>query len=383
MRDRRHSGVSSLALGAVALAMTAVGSAAQAQFGPQGPQYVSPEVNAETGAVTLRIAAPNATEVLVGGTDIMPDPRNPPALTKGEDGVWSVTLTPPRGTYRYTFRVDGVETVDTRNPLVSERVGDVQSLVHIDGSTAGEDLRDVPHGSVSEVIYSSPLFANRRMHVYLPPGYETNDVAYPVFYLLHGAGDSDDAWSTVGRAGVILDNLIADGRATPMIVVMTDGHTPPIEGQDGIFGSGPPGTGAFERDFLEGALPYIESHYRVVADREHRAIAGLSMGGFQTLNISLTRPELFSAVGVYSSGIFSQDAAATEAAYGPLMENAKTFDTLYFAWGREDFILDTITATLAMLDEHGVSYIRNETGGGHTWENWRHYLHDFAPRLFK
>lgn len=137
------------------------------------------------------------------------------------------------------------------------------------------------------------------------------------------------------------------------------------------------------RDFLDGALPAVEGRYRVIADREHRAIAGLSMGDHQTLEIALTHPQMFSAAGVYSSGLFNFENADLEPAWGPLMDGAKTFDTLYFAWGREDFIVDTTLATLAMLDAHDVAVMRNETAGGHTWENWRNYLNDFAPRLFE
>ena len=208
------------------------------------------------------------------------------------------------GAYRYNFSVDQVAVIDPKNPATSEANANSWSLVYVPGSDM-TDLKSVPHGAVSQVTYySSALKRFRRMHVYTPPGYEKGEGRYPVFYLLHGALDCDASWTTVGRAGFILDNLIASGKAKPMIVAMPAGHTGP-------FRFGPPGDRSFERqmdefvnDFLKDLKPYVEANYRVKGDRAHRAIAGLSMGGAQTLNIAFSHLDEYGFIGVYSSGVF-------------------------------------------------------------------------------
>lgn len=186
--------------------------AAPAAQPPQAPAVASPEVSADR-RLTFRIYAPQAQNVRLTGGDIPGNRQSP--LTKGENGVWEVTLGPvPAGAYRYNFNVDGVATIDPRNPLTSESNTNTWSLVHVPGADM-MDTKQVPHGAVAEVTYySTSLGRFRRMHVYTPPGYELGRNRYPVFYLLHGAGDSDDAWTTVGRAGFILDNLIAAGKAS-------------------------------------------------------------------------------------------------------------------------------------------------------------------------
>lgn len=204
--------------------MTALTWAAEQTPAParrmRAPAVVSPQV-ATDGKVTFRIAAPRAEAVNLTSSDIAGAPGQARAFAKGENGVWELTLGPvDPGTYRYTINVDGVAVVDPRNPAVSESNGNVWSVVHVPGASF-MDAADVPHGAVAEVNYrSSVLGRTRRMHVYTPPGYEAGQGKYPVFYLLHGAGDSDDSWTSVGRAGFILDNLIAAGKAKPMIVVM-------------------------------------------------------------------------------------------------------------------------------------------------------------------
>ena len=196
---------------------------AQGRGGPQAPQVTSPEVSADR-RISFRIYAPQAREIRLAAGDI-PGLGQNTRLTKADNGVWELTtpaLDP--GAYRYNFNVDGVATIDPRNPSISESNNNVWSLVYV----AGSDLFDskaVPHGAVAEVTYrSSALGRDRRMHVYTPPGYQNGRDRYPVFYLLHGAGDNDDSWSTVGRAGFILDNLIATQKAKPMVVVMPAGH---------------------------------------------------------------------------------------------------------------------------------------------------------------
>ena len=316
-------------------------------------------------------------------------------MTKGTNGVWEVTLGPiDPGAYRYNFNVDGVSVIDPRNPAVSESNNNVWSLVYVPGSDF-MDTKEVPHGAVAAVTYySKTLKRFRRMHVYTPPGYERGRGKFPVFYLLHGAGDSDDAWSSVGRAGFILDNLIAAGTAKPMVVVMPAGHTR-------AFGFGGPGrrsaTDEFVEDFVNDIMPYAETHYRVYTDRRHRAIAGLSMGGAQTLNIAIPHLEDFAYVGVYSSGIFGivrRPGASAEAPEGPSWEEQhravlddpklkKGLKLFWFSTGKDDFLINTTRATVEMFKKHGFQPEFHESAGAHTWINWRNYLDEFAPQLFR
>src|SRR5215472_184945 len=269
---------------------------------PQPPVVLSPELQPDR-RVTFRVLAPQAQSVKLTGTDI-PGNIPPASLTKGENGVWEGTLGPIEpGAYRYNFNVDGVAVIDPRNPSISESNNNVWSLVYIPGADF-MDTNDVPHGAVAAVTYySSVLKRFRRMHVYAPPGYEMGQGKFPVFYLLHGAGDNDEAWTSVGRAGFILDNLIAAKKAKPMVVVMPAGHT----SQTGFGRGGGGGRGApdqFVEEFSTDIMPYAESHYRVYTDKPRRAIAGLSMGGNQTLNIAIPHLDKFAYIGVYSSGLF-------------------------------------------------------------------------------
>jgi len=344
---------------------------------------VSPEVQTD-GRVTFRILAPKAEAVRLAGGDI---PGNSPgaALTKGENGVWEATLGPiDPGAYRYNFNVDGVSVIDPRNPSISESNNNVWSMVYIPGA-AFMDTKEVPHGSVAAVTYySTSLKKFRRMHVYTPPGYETASGKYPVFYLLHGAGDCDEAWTSVGRAGFILDNMIAAKQAKPMVVVMPAGHTSQTFGGRG--GRAPGAPDEFVQDFLTDIMPYAESHYRVYTDRAHRAIAGLSMGGSQTLNISIPHLDKFAYIGVYSSGILGNAASGWEEQHTAELDNAaakKGLKLVWFSTGKDDGLMPNTKATVEMLKKHGFSPVFAESAGGHTWINWRNYLNQFAPMLFQ
>jgi enterochelin esterase-like enzyme len=391
----------------------------------RGPTVTSPEVLPDR-RVTFRILAPNAQAVRVTGGDIpalaggrggaQATPPSPPRgqMTKGENGIWEITLGPVEaGAYRYNFNVDGVTTIDPRNPSISESNTNVWSLVVVPGSDL-MDTRDVPHGAVASVTYySTALKRFRRMHVYTPPGYETSNSRYPVFYLLHGAGDCDEAWTSVGRAGFILDNLIAAKKAKPMLVVMPAGHTSATgfggggRGAAPAAGGAPPPPDEFTQDFLTDIMPYAETHYRVQTDRAHRAIAGLSMGGGQTLNIAIPHLEKFAYVGVYSSGLIGSfgggrgaapsapPAAAPAAPAGPPvwetqhmaeLDNAATkkgLKLLWFSTGVDDGLMPTTKATVEMLKKHGFTPVFQESAGAHTWLNWRNYLIEFAPQLFQ
>jgi enterochelin esterase-like enzyme len=380
---------------------------------PQAPQVISPEVSADA-RITFRVFAPKAEAVRLSAGDIPGLTPASTALVKAENGVWEITVGPvPPGAYRYTFSIDRVSTIDPRNPATSESNGNTWSLVVVPGSGLF-DTREVPHGAVAAITYkSSALGRFRRMHVYTPPGYENGATAYPVFYLLHGAGDCDDSWTSVGRANFILDNLIAAGKARPMIVVMPAGHTSRIGGAGAMSRNA---TQEFVDDFMKDVKPYIESHYRVLKGRANTAIAGLSMGGSQTLNIGFPHLDQFAYIGVYSSGLIgafpalagrggrgpapaAPVAAPAAAPAPPAMptadewgkQYAATLDNpalkkglrlLWFATGKEDFLLTTTQATVDMLKTHGFSPVFKESAGGHTWLNWRDYLAEFTPQLF-
>lgn len=363
------------------------------RFRPQGPQVVSPEVG-QGGKVTFRILAPKADSVKLGGTDIPGTSQGPDQgrnLVKNSEGVWEITLeSVPPGYYRYNFNVDGVAVIDPRNPATSESNANTWSLVSVPGA-AFMDTLNVPHGAVAEVTYySTSLKRFRRMHVYTPPGYETGAGKFPVFYLLHGASDCDDSWTSVGRAGFILDNLISEKKAKPMVVVMPAGHA-------GAFRfSGPrPAVDEFAQDFLTDIMQLVEKNYRVYIDRPNRAMAGLSMGGGQTLNIGVPHLEQFGYLGVFSSGIFGITGAGPGGApQGPSFEEQQKavlddpklktgLKLFWFATGKDDFLVETSRATVAMFKKHGFDVVYKETEGAHTWINWREYLNEFAPQLFQ
>ncbi len=374
------------------LILLALSPNGMAQFGrPGGPQVVSPEVSAD-GKVTFRILAAKANAVKLGGTDI-PGIGQGAEMTKDADGVWEVTLGPiDPGAYRYNFNVDGVSVIDPRNPSTSESNSNTWSLVYIPGSDF-MDTKDVPHGAVAEITYySKSLKRFRRMHIYTPAGYESGKSQYPVFYLLHGAFDCDDSWISVGRAGFILDNLIAANKAEPMVVAMPAGHTGPF-----TFGGPRPRVDPFIEDFVRDIMPYVEKNYRVYTDQKHRAIAGLSMGGGHTLTLLVSHMDKFGYAGVFSSGVFElmgrrgrnsdSDAGPTwEQRHAESLKNAelkKGLELLWFATGKEDFLIETTRGTVEMFKKYGFSVVYKETAGGHTWINWRNYLNEFAPQLFK
>lgn len=372
-----------------AIALSVIGTlgflawdASLAQFG--GPPPVrSPELSAN-GDVVLRLRAPEAERVrLTSGGDIPGlNPGVGADLVQDSEGIWEITLEQLEpGAFRYNFSVDGVSTLDPSNRLTSESNGNAWSLFHVPGH-AFMDTQRVPHGAVSEVTYySDTLGQHRRMHVYTPPGYESGRGRYPVFYLLHGAGDSDNSWSTVGRAGFILDNLIAAGDAVPMIVVMPHGHLPAADGRPGGMQ-----IAEFADEFAADIKPYIESTYRVRDGRADTAIAGLSMGGAHTLEISMSDLDDYAYVGVFSSGVFGiADDDSFETEHRATLENAGLRDGLEYVWfgiGDEDFLLDTAKQTVSMLEGYGFDVTYHESGGGHTWMNWREYLNDFAQQLF-
>lgn len=345
--------------------------------------------------VTFRICAPDAQSVRVTSNDIdqaipmglQPGSVRGLAMTKDTSGLWTAT-TPvpvPADTYRFNFEVDGARVPNPQGTTFShERIG-TNSTFEVLGPEGAFQAwsKDVPHGVISKVEYwSQTLGQARPVTIYTPPGYMAGAERYPVLYLVHGAGDSYDSWTSVGRANVILDNLIAQGKAVPMIVVMPFGHTPDRPGGGNMLANTD-----FGDDLIRDLIPYVDANFRTLADQEHRAMAGLSMGGSHTLRFGLTHPELFDNIGVFSMGLGLQgnnDVAAYESANAAALQRAgRDLDLVYYAMGKDDFLYNTVAPTRAMLSKHGINHVYNETEGGHTWINWRRYLNDFAPRLFR
>ncbi len=359
-----------------------------------GPAAYKSVEQLEDGRVTFRLCAPEATDVRVTSSDAadaipMGFPPGSPsglAMTKDAAGLWSATTAVPvaADTYRFNFQVNGVRAPDPQATAFShERVGTNSVFETVGPEGVFQTYRqDVAHGVVSKVEYwSDSLGQKRAAYVYTPPGYMNGAERYPVLYLVHGAGDSADSWTSVGRANYILDNLLADGKAKPMIVVMPFGHTPDRDGQEMLDNTG------FGDDLHKDLIPHIDAGFRTLANRENRAMAGLSMGGAHTIRFGLTQPQTFDYIGIFSMGLGMggpEDIARYESANeAELRQGARDFDLVYYAMGKDDFLYGTVAPTRAMMDKFGIEHVYNETDGGHTWINWRRYLADFLPRLFK
>ena len=311
-------------------------------------------------------------------------------LKKGENDVWSVTVGPLESNmYHYTFVTDGVEGIDPKNPHALRDGVRYASLLMVPGEgSRSYEINDVPHGTLSQVWYDSPsLKLNRRMYVYTPPGYETSIEKYPVLYLLHGGGGDEDAWTSLGRANYILDNLIEQGKAKPMIIVMTNGNAFQISSLR-TAPNAPEITretfmkyaGLFEASLVKDVIPYIEKNYRVKSNKESRAIAGLSMGGMHTITATTEYPGTFGYIGVFSSGIFTPNPDQE----GKFTAMKKAGITKYWvACGKDDFLMESNKRLLDMLTKTGINHEYFESAGGHTWANWRSYLSMFTPMLFK
>lgn len=342
---------------------------------PRPAPVVSPTLH-EDGSVTFRIQAHGAEKVSVSG-DMAPGKKL--ELTKGESGVWSVTLESVKpGMHGYSFTVDGVKMLDPGNSKLKPMRSPKTSILYIPGD-APYDFKEVPHGTVHYHGYhSKPINRFREMKVYTPPGYETGDEAYPVLVLQHGHSDSFATWTEFGKAHWILDNLIAEGKAKPMIVIMLDGHPIPESYGDGRSEAN---TEELRKDLMEAALPMVERNYRTKAGPENRAIVGLSMGGLHSLTIGLNELDAFSHIGAFSAAVPS-----TEAISGALDDAAKTNVKLKLFWisiGKDDFLLGENKKMTAALDEAGIEYDYSLTEGGHSWPVWRDYLAEFAPLLFQ
>jgi enterochelin esterase family protein len=282
--------------------------------------------------------------------------------------------------YGYNFTLDGVGVVDPNNPWVKPMRAARTSVVEVPGDPPRVwEWQPVAHGSVHEHYYfSKSLSVKRRLHVYTPPGYEGNSTKYPVLYLFHGSGDNDATWTEVGRANFIADNLMAQHKAQPMIIVMTDGHAftgNPTQVTTNMISRN---VTSFGEDLLKDVMPLVESTYRVKANRENRAIIGLSMGGGQSLGIGLRHRELFAYVGGMSSYLPGADKAVDE-----LFPDSKSdLKLLWFACGKDDRLVENARQLSAALKAKGIPHEFKETPGNHSWPVWRRYLGEFMPLLF-
>jgi len=378
--------------------------AQQALFG--GAPIVSPEVKPDH-TVTFRIQAPTADSVQITGDFLPPvkmktqwgvmDVPGTANLNKDEKGIWTFT-TQPLGSdlYSYTVIVDGFKTTDPNNVYIIRDVASVFNVFMVGGGKADLYMvNKVSHGSVTRRWYNSPGNGmQRRLTVYTPAGYETSKEKYPVLYLLHGAGGDEEAWIALGRASQILDNLIAQGKAKPMIVVMTNGNViqeaAPGESNMGYY---KPSfmiehtmDGLFEETFPD-VIKFVESNYQVKADKADRAIAGLSMGGYHSLHISRYYPNTFDYVGLFSAAIIPNEKV-TSKVYENIDKTLETqmkngYKLYWIGVGKTDFLYKNVTEYRDKLDKMGMKYVYRESEGGHTWTNWRVYLSEFAPLLFR
>lgn len=357
-------------------------------------RIISPEIQTDN-KVTFRLFAPKADTVKLV-CDWLSGAESRIIMVKSDSGLWSVTLGPLKPEfYGYTYNLDGVTVLDPANPMIKRDVRNNTSILLVPGPESDlYSVKNILHGTLSKVWYDSPtLKLNRRMYVYTPAGYENNTKEkYPVLYLLHGSGGDEDAWTQLGRTPIIMDNLIAQGKAKPMIVVMTNGNanqmaemgdTPPIPEAArpaNVRGAGQT-AGRFEESLVKDVVPYIESHYRVIKNKNSRAVAGLSMGGGHTVRITLSNPDIFDYIGVFSMGIRTVNDEVENQFKVLKSKNPKLY---WVGCGAIDPIAFNGTQTLvALLKKDGFNYIYRETPGGHTWANWRIYLSEMAPLLFK
>lgn len=384
----------------------AAGRAAMAGMVPQGPP--SPQILPD-GRATISLRAPKAAEVVLNGDW---DGGQNVAMTKDADGVWSVTVGPlAPELWGYTFTVDGVRTMDPRNSNTKRDGARYDNILLIPGPESDVyALHDVPHGSVHIVWYPSPSLkmTARRMYVYTPPGYDEGKQKYPVLYLLHGAGGDEDAWITLGRANMIMDNLIAQKKAKPFLIVITNGNANQIVSQGYALGAPPampamparaagaaaaPGavqtpppntpvaTQPFPESLIKDIIPYVEKHYRVIANKDNRAVAGLSMGGGHTLSVTMNHPGVFGYIGVLSSGARNVNEAFEKQLEAVKKGGVKLY---YVGCGLKDAgALEGSKNLIAVLNKHGIKNVMKETPGAHTWFTWRILLADFAPQFFK
>ncbi|AYN68397.1 esterase [Euzebyella marina] len=359
------------------------------------PDYKALEI-LEDNSVQFRIKAPLAKSVVVWGSW---DPSQRIDMIK-KDSIFEAKVGPlPSNVYEYEYVIDGVSALDPNNKMVTRDGAWIMNMLQIPGEGASVYLaNNVPHGEIRSVWYDSPtLNSTRRMHVYLPPNYKYGDKKYPVLYLLHGGGGDEECWLSRGRTNFILDNLIASGKAEPMIVVMPNGNpdtsaaplsrNPEVKVEAGI---GSMASQRFEKSLVNDIIPFVESEFRIDPSPEKRAVAGFSMGGYQTQNITNSHPEMFKYIGVMSMGLFSSFNASTDADYdkeahiSQLEALKKANPKMYWiGMGTDDFLYETGVKLRQLYDSIDFEYTYRENKGTHDWQSWRMYLAEITPQLFK
>ena len=381
--------------GTLLLLLIAAVVPALAQQAPKAPQppkpppiIISPEVQSDH-SVTFRFRDPNAKTVAVA----LEGTRKPTDMQKDGNGVWSLTTQPLEPDYYgYSFVADGVSLIDPSNPLMKPNLLNTQSMVHVPGpKSLPWEMNDVPHGVIHHYFYRSGIVGDQRdYYVYTPPGYDPNGKErYPVLYLLHGYSDMANAWTAVGRANVILDNLIAQGKAQPMLVVMPLGYgAPEIVQRTPVFAAAFRDESLRQRNYdrfreslLEEVIPAVERNYLVKTDRDSRAIAGLSMGGTESLITGLNTLDRFAWIGAFSSGGLNDDF---DKAFPKLDATANSqLRLLWIACGTDDFLININRKFRDWLAAKGIQKTDIETPGMHSWQVWRRNLATFAPLLFQ
>jgi enterochelin esterase family protein len=358
---------------------------------PQPPSY---EVRADR-TVVFRLRAPDATSVKLNGDFLTAPPPvegAPPAsaaveMTKGDDGFWTVTIGPLRpAAYNYTFTINGVRAIDPTNPMVKLGDRSSESMFEVPADKpAVYDIQPVPHGTVHINWYqSASLGVPRSMYVYTPPGYAEGKSKLPVLYLLHGSGDTEAGWVDVGRANLILDNLIAAGSAKPMIIVMPYGRPLPVVMLVPSAGRGPQNADdLFGDDLLKDVIPNVEKIYRVSAKPDDRAVAGLSMGGGQALRIGLAHLDTFHYIGAFSAAARGNPEEAFKDFFADPAAANKKLKLFYIACGKADGLFPGSQALADALEKHQIKHQFAPSEEGHVWRNWRDYLANFAPQLFR
>jgi len=351
---------------------------AVAAQGPRAQPFESPVVHADR-TVTFNLSAPKANQVMLSAQCL----KQAQAMQKNEAGVWTLTIGPvDPNIYPYNFVVDGLSVSDPKNTNLFPNEGFKGSILEVPGDgTEVTALRDVPHGDVSYCLYpSTTLKSMRPVLVYTPPGYQTSNKKYPVLYLISGTTDTEETWFKVGRANLILDNLIAQKKAEPMIIVMPYGNT--------MTGTPDPTSlqaadmyQLFSKELLGNIIPFVEAKYRVIPDKNHRAVAGFSRGGGQSLFAALNHLDTFSWLGSYSAYL-TPEVWAKYVQTPPESIN-KQLKLFWLGVGNEDFLYKDATRFLELLKEKGVRYKNLETSGGHTWMNARHYLTETLQLYFK
>ena len=366
------------------------------------PRIISPEILPDN-RVTFRLYAQNAASVTVSG-EWQPVNGTKEGMEKSDSGLFSLTVGPLKPElYGYTFSIDGVTAVDPNNPQVRREGAKYISFFIVPGTDSDPYFQKngIAHGTISRVWYQSAVLGmERRVCVYTPAGYESSKIKYPVLYLLHGAGGDEESWINIGRVTQIMDNLIAQGKVKPMIVVMPNGNANQAGSQNEIpLPGGQPQdvrvmrlnfAGKFETHMVKDLEPFIVRNYRTMAGRDNLAIAGLSMGGMHTQNITNDNPGMFGYIGVFSMGIMDLDRQNPD---DPRIDQERDlkiealkksgYKLYWVACGKDDFVYQSVVKLRNTLDKHQFRYTYNETTGGHTWTNWRIYLTEFAPLLFK